>query len=51
MNNVILDKHKDKLVYIGLVDDITEVYKIKNIANLNGKNIYYIVQKNSSICQ
>ena len=43
--NQIINKNQDKINVIGLIDDIVEIYKIKNHVNLNHKNIDYIIQK------
>ena len=42
----IVSNNKNKILDIGLIDDIVNIYKLKysNI-NLNGKNIDYIIQK------
>jgi predicted O-methyltransferase YrrM len=44
INKIVFD-NKDKIVNIGLINDIVEIYKQKNIINLNGKNMDYIIQK------
>lgn len=41
----IVDDNKGKIKDIGLIDDIVDVYRIKNTHNFNGKNIDYIIQK------
>ena len=40
-----MDDNKEKLKDIGLIDDIVDVYLQRNMKNLNGKNIDYIIQK------
>jgi len=43
--NKIVGDNKGKIKDIGLIDDIVNVYQLKNMQNLNGKNIDYIIQK------
>ena len=44
INKIVFD-NKDKIVDIGLIDDIVNVYQLKNTQNLNGKNMDYIIKK------
>lgn len=44
INKIVFD-NKDKIVDIGLIDDIVNVYQLKNTQHLNGKNIDYIIKK------
>ena len=44
--NKIVTDNSEKIVDIGLIDDIVDIYKIKHTnVSLNGKNIDYIIQK------
>ena len=44
IDKIVFD-NKKKIVDIGLTDDIVDIYRLKNMQNLNGKNIDYIIQK------
>lgn len=44
INKIVID-NKDKIIDIGLVDDVVNIYQLKNSKNLNGKNMDYIIQK------
>jgi predicted O-methyltransferase YrrM len=43
--NKIVFNNKDTIVNIGLIDDVVEIYKQKNMINLNGRNLDYIIRK------
>ena len=43
--NKIVSLYKDKILDIGLIDDIVDIWKIKSNISLEKKNIDYIIQK------
>ena len=44
INKIVFD-NKDAILDIGLINDVVDIFKIKNTGNLQGKNIDYIIKK------